>query len=774
MIKRIRKINQVGSFCKSNSTGTFNFDKVTIFHGRNTYGKSTLTDIFNSISENEPSYITNRKSIPDSIEKQKVELTYLKTGKEENLNFDTSWSNSELKGRLLVFDSNFIHKNLISGIEVTRGNKESFTDFILGEEGVVLSQTISEKKRTLATDKSNLKNIRPDYTRAFPDSAVNAFVNYKVIEDKAVLESEILKQKKVLQNIERVNEIKQLPTVNLVNSDSLLDIELINNKLNEILKLSFSGFTEENSTKFFEHLSKNTTNHSTTEDWVKEGFEKHIKSTHDICPFCSQEISSDLNLISVYTEYFNDEYGKYILNKINTPLNSLILNINQLSLDYIVTDFQKQILSLSKYKEYSEEIAKDLDLAKLSNLLETVKPQLTDYRKSLLEKINEKKLTPHKEIAEMQIESELLESVSAIKTELINLNTLLMQKVSLANALKLKYEALSTIQIEAKKTEVEKLVVNANYKLARIAQDTDCMKYRNEYDRLIKCETEIAELTKQLENQQSDYLKRYFTDLNSYFNKLGSRDFSLKCAESDRGYKKAYYLDVSFKNKPISIDKLNIVFSESDKRSLAFAIFLAKAKQMSGKDQITIVLDDPVVSFDENRIRITADLVSELSKEFEQLIILSHYRSFISKLADIKIENSVYFDITKDSDTCSFSLYDINELRMSEMDRAFDKVWGFINRVHTDNIAKDCRIFFENYLSLRFKKAIKEKSISYCNLCELITNLKDASVIDQTQYDKLEDFRKGTNGEHHTFSFDDNPEDIITYASSMLDYIYKL
>lgn len=209
MIKRIRKINQVGSFYKSNNTGTLNFDKVTIFHGRNTYGKSTLTDIFNSISDNEPSYITNRKSIPESTEKQIIELTYLKANKEENLSFDTSWSNSELKGRLLVFDSNFIHKNLISGIDVTRGNKESFTDFILGEEGVALSQAISEKKKTLATDKSNLKNIRPEYTKTFPDPAVNSFVNYKVLENKAVLESEILKHKNVLQNIERINEIKQ-------------------------------------------------------------------------------------------------------------------------------------------------------------------------------------------------------------------------------------------------------------------------------------------------------------------------------------------------------------------------------------------------------------------------------------------------------------------------------------------------------------------------------------------------------------------------------------
>jgi wobble nucleotide-excising tRNase len=774
MIKRIKKINQIGSFYNCIDTGKFDFTKVTIFHGWNTYGKSTLTDIFNSIAENQPSYITNRKSIPISSEKQEIELTYLKDEKEESLNFNGNWSNTDLQGRLFVFDSNFVHKNLISGIVVTRENRVSFTDFILGEEGVTLSKTISERKKQLANDKANLKDIRPTYTKNFSDSDVDTFVNLNVVEKKEELENLISKEKKILENIGRVNQIKQLPTVSPVNTECLFELEKINEELNKILGLDFKGFTEEIKTKFLEHLNLNTTNNSTTEDWLREGFQKHMKTTHDVCPFCSQKIESNLNILDVYSDYFNDEYGKYITNEINTPLEALKNRIGLLNFDSILTDFQEQVINLSKYKNYSEEVEDDIDYSKLSGLIEGVKPQLAEYKKRFIEKINEKKIAPHKAVDEIQLGSELKKTLASITEESKKLNESLSRGITLAITLKTSYESLNSKQIEIQKERAQNSIDDSNCKLARLEQDKECVTYKKEQNRLINEETEIVKLTKELENQQSEYLDKYFTDLNDYFNQLGSRDFTLTRAESGRGYQKVYYLDVSFKGEPISTEHLNIVFSDSDKRSLALAIFLAKTKQIDEKDKIILVLDDPVVSFDDNRIKITADIVLELSREFGQIIMLSHYGSFISRLAGVKISDATYFNITKDSKTCSFEPYDVKKLTMSKMERAFEKIWGYIKREHTDDITQDCRVFLENYLTSRFKKDIKEKGILYSNLRELITELKENSVINEQTYNKLEDYRKGTNPEHHEFQLDGSPEDIIKYTAKMLDFIYKL
>ena len=62
MIRRIKKISQVGVFSDFNGE-PLGFAKSTIIFGFNTFGKSTLCDIFQSLSQDNPELITNRKTI---------------------------------------------------------------------------------------------------------------------------------------------------------------------------------------------------------------------------------------------------------------------------------------------------------------------------------------------------------------------------------------------------------------------------------------------------------------------------------------------------------------------------------------------------------------------------------------------------------------------------------------------------------------------------------------------------------------------------------------
>ena len=64
MLRRITEIKNVGTFTNCVASG-IGFDRITLVYGRNTYGKSTLGDIFYSLEKNENDIITARKSIPE-------------------------------------------------------------------------------------------------------------------------------------------------------------------------------------------------------------------------------------------------------------------------------------------------------------------------------------------------------------------------------------------------------------------------------------------------------------------------------------------------------------------------------------------------------------------------------------------------------------------------------------------------------------------------------------------------------------------------------------
>jgi len=166
MIKRINNIQNVGTFRNFPNGGSIQFEKLTFIYGLNTKGKTTLTEIFSSLKENDPSLITSRKSIPTVNTNQNVKISLKPdpSGSEVQCVFsNTSWTQLISNENLHIFGSDFIHKNLFTGLTIDRQNKENFTRFILGQEGVLLATLIAEDKRLLRQKKASLNSFLPTY-----------------------------------------------------------------------------------------------------------------------------------------------------------------------------------------------------------------------------------------------------------------------------------------------------------------------------------------------------------------------------------------------------------------------------------------------------------------------------------------------------------------------------------------------------------------------------------------------------------------------------------
>src|SRR5690606_33149375 len=148
--------------------GSIQFEKLTFIYGLNTKGKTTLTDILSSLKENEPTLITSRKSIPTVDSSQSVRISVRPHNATTQLACtfsNDSWTQLNSNDQLHIFGSDFIHKNLFTGLSVERQNKENFTRFILGQQGVQLATQIADDKRILRQKRGTLPNILPPYLR---------------------------------------------------------------------------------------------------------------------------------------------------------------------------------------------------------------------------------------------------------------------------------------------------------------------------------------------------------------------------------------------------------------------------------------------------------------------------------------------------------------------------------------------------------------------------------------------------------------------------------
>ena len=133
MLKRIQDLKSIGCFFNDHPA-SIQFEPLTFIFGENCYGKSTLCDILRSLSDDCTDYITDRSfDLPG-------------TDGESPINFDQNGWNPTLPDdvRIHVFDTDFIHRNVFTGLTIERRNQENITQFVLGEAGVRTAKDIEK------------------------------------------------------------------------------------------------------------------------------------------------------------------------------------------------------------------------------------------------------------------------------------------------------------------------------------------------------------------------------------------------------------------------------------------------------------------------------------------------------------------------------------------------------------------------------------------------------------------------------------------------------
>ncbi|RLD60107.1 MAG: hypothetical protein DRJ01_10225, partial [Bacteroidetes bacterium] len=301
-IKSIKQIKQIGIFSDFSSGGSKRFEKLTLLYGFNAQGKTTLCDIFQSLSENNSNIIKNRKTIPYDNTSQLVELSVKINDNESNLKFkDGHWDSNNLKQNIKIFGTDFIHKNVFTGLTIERQNRENFTDFILGEEDTTKAKELEVIKSELR--KINLKNAVPLYVKSKSEQEINDFVNLNITENINDLKekfskknAELIKEQENLKNVEQILSKKDLPDFK---ENKLKSIVTCVRFINSILLKSFNSIKNDVISKMSNHIQLNFNNFDAAEKWIKEGVQiSKSKENKANCPFCGQNLSNAKDLLN--------------------------------------------------------------------------------------------------------------------------------------------------------------------------------------------------------------------------------------------------------------------------------------------------------------------------------------------------------------------------------------------------------------------------------------------------------------------------------------------
>lgn len=779
MLKRIQKLENIGRFGAA-SCGAAEFSKLTLIFGRNSYGKSTLSEILRSLATDDVKLLEHRKTIPSSSAPQVAKLSFIPNGQVNEVTISAGPSSWNLGGidrpKIAVFDDAFFHDNIFSARQFTRTTKENLSSFIVGKQGVQSAQNVADKKKLKGEKTRERNQLQRDGFSDIQD--LKAFLALQVFETKDQLETTIELQRQQYAALQKqksnISQIKERSTC----KEIVLSLSLNNHvtTINSSLKTSLETYHEKASQLVSAHIASNFKEKEGAESWIRRGLQQN---NGESCQFCGQVLQDEARqLLELYRQYFDDSYKEHE-ESIRRVLEGELESIKR----YLVAPIKLKIQeNLSVCLSYSE-LLEDESYSDARDLLTTLSDELTnaldiwdrERDKVALEveaRVDLKLKAPHQPQPELvggfaEPENERLQFLAARYNESVKQLSAQQQRFKDSSEPAKIEEELRALVISGKSTKLH---------LQRLEKDALASRMIALDEEIKALATEITTLEAHLKSQQSTYLQSYFSSLNKWFHEFGSRDFSLEMALDSAGHTPVYYLKVLFKGKHISEKNLARIFSESDRRALALAVFWAHIDNMDSSDKqaLLVILDDPVTSFDNGRISSVHHEIISLYQSVRQVVVLSHYETDIAKFLLVYGRNHPVslLAIENAGGVSTLCCKDADEFVHSDHELKRRQITAFADGHQNSHTAGDLRIFLETELTFRFSRSLQSIGAFECMLGEKIDRLQAGGFISETLAQQAHSWRERLNPSHHCWTTDDI-EDQRRTATQFMDFVYK-
>jgi wobble nucleotide-excising tRNase len=609
MLERIQNIHNIGLF-QNDHPGQAEFKKVTLIYSENGRGKTTLSSLLSSLSSGATDILKSRHTV-DAEKEQYAELQFNDgTAKYNN----SSWSST--KPQLKVFNDDFINKNVYSGIEAGAHQRQQLFRLILGEEGIKEYEKVSALKTDLSKKKRTVSDLETELTSKFETFNIQSVIDLELPDDYQVQQQVLEQQIADSQQASVLLKTQPIPFLEIPDFDV--------KRFKAVLQSSLSSAEHDAQSMLEQQLSKQKQNTESYRRWIREGINYTDLQALGECPFCGQNIQG-LSLIESYQTYFNaafDELQQSLtqeLDIVNIFLQSNILH----SLELQSQSSQQSFLSWNSH----------IELAPIDFQI-NVSQQINQCESIITTLVNKKKGSPLESIGEDSEYAMLTHTFQEI-TQLIRGQN---SKISTANTVIQQYQTslgnsnLQSLRGRRHDLELKKLRQEKEYEDKITLWQALTEEVHNLTNTIQNKSEEITQKTNSIFDQFADSINRVLEQFGASFSisKIESKFTNANVQSNYSIILRGQSIPV---NNKVDGPSFNTALSDGDKRTLAFAFFIASLKTQATISNNILVIDDPMTSMDSNRRQSTIQLICELSKSVEQIVVLSHDHYFLHDLS---------------------------------------------------------------------------------------------------------------------------------------------
>ncbi|GAA8224326.1 AAA family ATPase [Helicobacter pylori] len=638
MAINIKKIKSLKAFCGLDTIEMGEFKHYNVIFGNNGCGKTSLTRAFELLipkNKHIEKYRTISADESPSIEFECEKGSYkIEPNSDIGVPFKVEIYNSDFLHNNMPLNSEFGLKKLDDGTIILEGS-------VLGEETKEINQLKDfrekvEKRQKKIKDENDTENtliakqeseikkydeeiekIRKEMTSktiqiALDEIGISNF--YKVSKDKFKY------QEDALTNLGKdFNELDEA----MKKFDGLKEMELpkddqtIKDKLKSLFSFDIDKEAGQVSEKIKEHISK------VGREFIEKGMKLQKEMPDNACPFCTQKIPHEI--IQEYTSYFNESVEKF--NQCSLEVSGTLKNIlDQWNIKEILQSFEKFEPFMKK------------DFSKNKESLKKALEQIKVLLEKLQKEVDKKEGAKNKEEFQ-KIDKKLLEIQKNIQQYVDETRKILNQK-------KEQEEKLKKLKTDLKEARIKK-AKHDSYDWQKSKRETErkLSVLNRGYERLNCLLEKIDNKLKKLYEQKRPDIEA----INSYLKALNLPKYSLH-----EDYRIVLNTDV------LENSKAEMILSDGEKTTLAFAYFLARLKLFYKKEKLknlVVVIDDPISSLDEQRIYNTSDIVAKINQELAgealkdenkvQVFVLTHNHTFMVRLINMVGRHARYFQLER-------------------------------------------------------------------------------------------------------------------------------
>jgi len=732
MLERIHQVKGIGLLHDADGR-QHTLKKATLIYADNGVGKSTLASIFRSCASNDPDLIRRRKTIDGTCQPE-VSLQFSYGSRSTFAN--GTWDNSHPE--LIVFDADFVEQNVYSGGQVTTDQRKSLLRFALGTSAVSAQREYDRADNKVQAASQRVRDLTNQLLGFHSGVPLQQFRECAVVADAD-------------EQIAALNErIVQAQNIGLIQAKALprkLDVPTFSiDPIFNIFDSSLSDIDQAAEQRVKQHLESHAK--PNLESWISDG---HAYEEAESCPYCNQSLQG-VDLIQAYRSYFNQDYNQ--LKASVSDLAQLVSNAtSETIIDRLQASFATASAIIDGWQEHIEIPPPEFDSETAREKLATIKGRLDALRITKVANLLES-------VGSEDAKGELI----AIWGEIVELARFCNSGIDNAINLITGYKAnLSTVNLDSLRQAI------ADLQLAKTRHHQDVVNLFSRLDAAIAQEvaTKTEKQTKKdaLNATMQTTLENYKDRINQLLSAFGAQ-FSIPNIDFNYrgGLRSNYNLQMRGSNIELSggIPDFKTSLSESDKRTLAFAFFIASVESNSDLSQKVVVIDDPMCSLDLNRKQQTRLILKRVHDNCEQLIILVHDIHFMRRLKDAILRSSTPQDVTCMKLKTVANRY--SNFDSIDIDRECESAYFKCHRVFGEylngtaqssmDVARSIRPMLEGYLHRRFPGLI-DSGLLFGQVISNINNAPQDSPLVHAQ--NITDELNEINGYAGQFHHDTNP-----------------